>query len=178
MHAIKVLREDHARIETLLNGLADQAATPTKPAERLERELVVHILAEDNVFLPYVQEAVEDGNPMTEELFGADPGVLVVATGLVAQSYETNVWIQDLLRGLPPVPTRREIEDLREAVELHIELGEDLFQKAQVVLEEEDFERIGDLIEHCKWQVRGLAQARLASSSSFEPSPARVTLLE
>ncbi|HYQ83760.1 MAG TPA: hypothetical protein VEP28_07120 [Rubrobacter sp.] len=112
MHAIKVLREDHARIETLLNELADQAATPTKPAERLERELVVHILAEDNVFLPYVQEAVEDGNPMTEELFGADPGVLVVATELVAQSYETNAWIQDLLRGLPPVPTRREIEDL------------------------------------------------------------------
>jgi thioredoxin-like negative regulator of GroEL len=82
------------------------------------------------------------------------------------------------LRRQPPEPAQQDIEDLRKAVDRHVELEENLFPRAQEVLEEEDFERIGDLIEHCKWQVRGLAQARLASSASFRPSPQEVTLLE
>jgi hypothetical protein len=60
--------------------------------------------------------------------------------------------------------------ELRRAVTLQTESEEELFPKAAKVLEEEDFERIGDLVEHCKWQVRGLAQAKLASSSSFRPT--------
>jgi hypothetical protein len=82
------------------------------------------------------------------------------------------------LRRRQQEPANQDIEDLRKAVARHIELEESLFPRAQEVLEEEDFERIGDLIEHCKWQVRGLAQARLASSSSFRPSPVEVMLLE
>ncbi len=170
MHAIEVLREDHARIEKLLNELtAAGGATRIELAEHLERDLIVHLAAEDNVFLPQVREAVEDSKRTTEEFFEVDPDVLTEASRLVAQSYENNAWVRDLLQRLEPVPGQQEIEDLRNAVGLHVELEEDLFQKAQGVLEGEDFERIGDLIEHCKWQVRGLAQARLASSSSFKP---------
>jgi hypothetical protein len=95
-------------------------------------------------------------------------------TYLVAESYEQNGRIRDLLRR----PLQEEIDGVERAVKLHIELEEELFPKARQVLEDEDFERIGDLIEHCKWQVRGLAQARLASSSSFLPAPMAATPLE
>lgn len=177
MHAIKVLREDHARIETLLEELAggDQVA---ETSERVKKELVVHILAEDNVFLPQVEDAIEDSRQATGEFFGGDPEVLAEASGLLASSLENNAWVQELLRRLPSEPAQKDIEDLQKAVEMHVELEEGLFPRAQEVLEEEDFERIGDLIEHCKWQVSGLAQAKLASSSSFRPSPVEVTLLE
>jgi hypothetical protein len=98
----------------------------------------------------------------------------ILWTYLVAESYEQNGRIRDLLRR----PLQEEIDGVERAVKLHIELEEELFPKARQVLEDEDFERIGDLIEHCKWQVRGLAQARLASSSSFLPAPMAATPLE
>jgi hemerythrin superfamily protein len=177
MHAIEVLKEDHARIETLFDELAGGGPV-TELSERLSRELVVHTVAEDNIFLVHVGEAIEDSRRTTGEFFDGDPEVLAEASGQVAHCFENNAQIQELLRRWPPEPTNQDIEELRKAVARHIELEESLFPRAQEVLEEEDFERIGDLIEHCKWQVRGLAQARLASSSSFRPSPVEVTLLE
>jgi hemerythrin superfamily protein len=177
MHAIEVLKEDHARIETLFDELAG-GGPAAELSERLSKELVVHTLAEDNIFLVHVGEAIEDSRRTTGEFFDGDPEVLAEASGQVALCFENNAQIQELLRRWPPEPANQDIEDLRKAVARHIELEESLFPRAQEVLEEEDFERIGDLIEHCKWQVRGLAQARLASSSSFRPSPVEVTLLE
>ena len=177
MHAIRVLEEDHARIETLLGELAGAGeAARAELSARLTRELVVHTIAEDNIFLPHVEEAIEDSKRTSEEFFDGDPAVLAEASRLVTESYEHNGRLQSLLRGLEP--PEEEIGRLREAVRLHVELEEELFPKAWEVLEEEDFERIGDLIVHCKWQVRGMAQARLASSSSFRPSPVEVKLLE
>jgi hypothetical protein len=175
LHAIKVLEEDHARIEALLYELveADEAAR-TGLSERFAKELVVHTLAEDNVFLPQVEDAIEDSKRMTGEFFEGD--VLTEASGLVAETYEHNRRIRDLLQR-PPVASEGEVDGLCEAMQRHIELEEELFPKAREVLEEEDFERLGDLIEHCKWQVRGLEQASLASSSSFRPRPVE-TLLE
>lgn len=171
MHAIKVLREDHARIEGLLEELAGQE-TNSSHFERLERELVVHMLAEDYVFLPHVEDAIEDSKKTTAEFFDHDADVLEEATGLISASYENHREIRGLLE-----MTKRSYEDnddeLGRAVTLHIEIGEKLFPQARKVLEEEDFERIGDLIEHCKWQVRGMAQASLASSSGFRPAPER-----
>ena len=55
-------------------------------------------------------------------------------------------------------------------MERQVEVEESIYPQAEKVLEGEDFERIGDLIEHCKWQVRGLAQAKLASSSGYRPA--------
>jgi hemerythrin superfamily protein len=177
VHAIKVLREDHARIKKLFDELAGGGPV-AELSKRLRKELVVHTLAEDNVFLVHVEEAIEDSRRTTGEFFDGDPEVLAEASEQVAHCFENNAWIQELLRRQPPEPAHQEIENLRKAVGRHIELEESLFPRAQEVLEDEDFERIGDLIEHCKWQVRGLAQARLASSSSFRPSPVEVTLLE
>jgi hypothetical protein len=174
LHAIKVLEEDHARLEALLYELVDaDEAARTRLSERFARELVVHAIAEDNVFLPQVEDAIEDSKRMTEEFF--DGVILTEASGLVAEAYEQNRRIRELLQR--PVVSEGEMDALRKAMQRHIELQEELFPKAREVLEEEDFERIGDLIEHCKWQVRGLAQARLASSSSFRPRPVE-TLLE
>lgn len=179
MHAIRVIREDHARIEALLEALegADRA-TRAKRSERLTKELVVHTIAEDNIFLPHVEEAVEDSNKATEEFFDEDADVLAEASELIAESYGQNGRIRDLLQRLQPVPSGEEIDGLRKAIERHTGLEEELFPKARKVLEDEDLERIGDLMEHCKWQVRGLAQARLASSSSYRPSSVEATLSE
>src|SRR3712207_7478898 len=55
---------------------------------------------------------------------------------------------------------------LRALVERQIEVEEFLYPEAEKVLEEEDFERIGDLIEHCKWQVRGLDRKSTRLNSS------------
>ncbi|HEX6711695.1 MAG TPA: hemerythrin domain-containing protein [Rubrobacter sp.] len=178
VHAIRVLEEDHARIEALLNELTCAGeASRAKLSERIARELVVHTTAEDYVFFPHVEEAVEDSNLATEQFFDGDPELLTEASRLLARSYEHNGRIRELLQRPRPATSEEEIDGLRRAVRLHIELEAELFPKAREVLEEEDFERVGDLIEHCKWQVRGLAQSRLASSASFRPSPVE-TLLE
>lgn len=176
MHAIEVLEEDHARLEGLLYELveADETAR-TKLSERFTKELVVHTIAEDNIFLPQVDDAIEDSKRMTGEFFDGD--VLTEASGLVAEAYEHNRRIRDLLRRQRPVAPEGEMNGLRKAMQRHIALEAALFPKAREVLEEEDFERLGDLIEHCKWQVRGLEQASLAFSSSFRPRPVE-TLME
>lgn len=167
MHAIRVLEEDHARIEALFERLADADDARDRDwlFERLEKELTVHTLAEDNIFLPHVEEAVEDTRKATQQFFDED--ALAEASWLLAAAYDNNGEIRNLLEQLQVDRT----EELNKAVRLHVELEESLFSRAEKVLEAEDFERIGDLIEHCKWQVRGLVQARLASSASFRPSP-------
>lgn len=179
MHAIKVLREDHARIEILLKKLAEAGEDDTRARDslfgRLEKELVVHTLAEENIFLPHVEDAIEDSKKATTEFFNESADVLREATELIAQSYKNHQEIKALLQDTKGAEMGdRDVKDrsdeLQRAVVLQFEKEEDLFPKAEKVLEEEDFERIGDLIEHCKWQVRGLAQAKLASSSNFQPS--------
>jgi hemerythrin superfamily protein len=61
VHAIKVLREDHARIEALFEELSevgeDDRRTRDRLFERVEKELIVHTLAEENIFLPQVEDA-------------------------------------------------------------------------------------------------------------------------
>lgn len=178
MHAIKVLREDHARIEALLEEVAEAGeATRAGPFERLEKELTIHTIAEDNVFLPQVEEAVEDSKRTTAEFFDDAADVLGEAARLVAASYENHRGMLALLEDVAGSRTDEGIGELRRVVSLGIEAEEELFPKAERVLEGEDFERIGDLLEHCKGQVRGLAQARLASSSSFRPAPGREAAL-
>jgi hypothetical protein len=174
VHAIQVLEEDHVRLERLLYELGEAGeATRTRLSERFAKELMVHTMAEDNIFLPQVEDAIEDSKRMTGEFFEGD--VLTEASGLVAETYEHNRRIRDLLQG-PSVASEGELDGLRKAMQRHIELEDELFPKAREVLEEEDFERIGDLIEHCKWQVRGLEQASLASSASFRPRPVETFL--
>lgn len=165
MHAIKVLREDHARIRALLDRLSGDGHDP-RLMELLERDLGVHILAEDNIFLPQVKDALEDSRKATEEFFANGSGAPSKADEAVEAAYENHRDVTDLLaRGR----ARDGVQELARLVERQIELEESLYPEAEKVLEEEDFERIGDLVEHCKWQVRGLAQAGLASSSSFKP---------
>ena len=69
MHAIRVLEEDHDRIENLLERLAETNGSQDRArlSERLENELLVHTLAEDNIFLPHVEEAIEDSEKTTAE---------------------------------------------------------------------------------------------------------------
>lgn len=177
MHVVKVLKEDHARIEILLRELAETKENGDGDrqtlVERLERELIVHTLAEENIFLPHVEDAIEDSKKATAEFFDENAHALDRAAELISQSYQNNQQIKALLEDMGEI----EMEDwegkrdeLRRVVALQIKREEELFPKAEKILEEEDFERIGDLVEHCKWQVRGLAQAKLASSSSFRPA--------
>lgn len=177
MHAIKVLKEDHGRIGILLKEMTetgDDKGVKDRLFGRVEKELVVHALAEDNIFLPSVEDAIEDSKQATTEFFNESVAVLNETTELIAQSYQSHQEIKALLEDMKGLEVgNRDWEgkrsELQKAVAAQIQREEELFIKAQQVLEEEDFERIGDLIEHCKWQVRGLAQAKLASSSSFQP---------
>lgn len=179
MHAIQVLKEDHARIETLLDELTEAKEDDKRAKDRLlgrlEKELIAHTLAEDNIFLPYVNDAIEDSKKATVEFFNESADVLKEASALIAESYRNHQEIIALLEDIKRFGVNDEgwgnrSSKLQRTVALQIEKEEELFPKAEKVLEEEDFERIGDLIEHCKWQVRGLAQARLAASSSFQPA--------
>jgi hypothetical protein len=163
VHAITVLREDHERIQSLLGGFSGNGNDP-RPFEKLKKELTVHVLAEDNIFLPQVEDAIEDSRKTTEEFL--DAGVLAGAREIVGAAYENHDEIRALLaRGRAPDA----VDELARLVGRQVELEESLYPEAEKVLEDEDFERIGDLIEHCKWQVGGLAQASLASSSNFRP---------
>lgn len=163
MHAVEVLREDHDRISALLDRLAGEGVTDPRLFDLLEKELTVHVLAEDNIFLPQVEEAIEDSRRTTREFFAGE--ALAGTARSIAEAYENHQEIRTLLAEKP----RGGIGDLKALVERQVEIEESIYPEAEKVLEGEDFERIGDLIEHCKWQVRGLAQAKLASSSSFRP---------
>ena len=174
MHAIEVLREDHDRISSLLERLSGNGGDP-RLLDLLEKEITVHTLAEDNVFLPQVGEAVEDSRRTTEEFFEGESEALAGAMEIIVDAYENHRGIQALLA---EGKASYRIGDLKRLVDRQIELEESLYPKAEKVLESEDFERIGDLIEHCKWQVRGLAQAKLASSSSFRPPDEAAVLVE
>ena len=172
MHAIEVLREDHKRIETLLDEFEGAGSgAGQRLLERLKRELTVHTLAEDNIFLPQVADAVEDSRDSGDG--SLDEEASDKAVELISASHENHRELRDLVETIHGqevgVARLREIGSL---VSLQIETEEQLFPLAEAVLEVEDFERIGDLIEHCKWQIRGLAQSRLASSSSFRPAEA------
>lgn len=174
MHAIRVLREDHERVSTLLGALS--AAEPgtvqdkTRAFGRLEGQLSAHILAAKNVFLPHTEEAIADSRSATSEFFTESASVFADAEEQMIACYEsyeeTLALLQEMVDLRPG--TRRWSEatgKLHTAVALQIENAEALFPRTEDVLEEEDFERIGSLMEHCKGQVRGLVQARLASSS-------------
>lgn len=165
MHAIKVLREDHDRILALLDRLVGGDDDP-RLFDLLRKEITVHTLAEDNVFLPQVEEAVKDSRRTTEEFFDDEADALAKAEEAIAGAYGNH---EETLSLLARSGSGDGIGDLKALMERQVDLEESLYPKAEKVLEEEDFERIGDLIEHCKWQVRGLAQAKLASSSSFRP---------
>lgn len=168
LHAIRVLEEDHERINALLEELSEAEAGEARRRlfERLAEDLSVHLTAEDNIFLPQTADAIEDSERATRSFFDESAGVLREASGLIAASRENHAGITALLQEMDGGGRRdEEIEKLREAMARQIEIERRLFPKTEAVLEEEDFERIGDLIEHCKVQVRGLAQARLASSS-------------
>lgn len=177
MHAIKVLGEDHQRISTLLGKLSTVSDASIQERarllERLQNDLLVHVLAEDNVFLPQVADAVEDSRQATSAFFENGADRLMEAVELIAASYENHREVASFLEEVKASEPdshgwKQKLEGLQTAMKSHIEREERLFSEAEVVLEEEDFERIGDLIEHCKGQVRGFDQAKLASSSSSE----------
>ena len=174
MHAIKVLREDHDRISSLLDKLSGNGGD-RRLFGFLEKELTVHVLVEDNVFLPQVEEAIEDSRKTTEEFFANEADALAGATEAIVEAYQNHREIRSLLAKTRP---KDEFGELKRLVQRHIEIEEFIYPEAEKVLEGEDFERIGDLIEHCKWQVRGLAQAKLASSSSFRPAREDAVLVE
>jgi len=174
VHAIEVLKEDHERIAALLDGLEGDGADAPRLFDLLEKEITVHTLAEDNVFLPQVEEAVEDAR-RTGEFSNGQVDALAGAEEAIAGARENHREILSLLAGRGP---RGGIGDLKALMQRQVDLEKSLYAKAETVLEDEDFERIGDLIEHCKWQVRGLAQAKLASSSSYRPAREEGVLAE
>ncbi|CAA9441379.1 MAG: hypothetical protein AVDCRST_MAG03-4005 [uncultured Rubrobacteraceae bacterium] len=172
MHAVRVLKEDHDRIAALVERLAGE--NDPRLFDLLERELTVHVLAEDNVFLPQVEEAIEDSRRTTQEFFAGETDTLAGAAESIAEARENHREILSLLAE----KRRVGIGDLKALVERQVEIEESLYPRAEKVLEGEDFERIGDLIEHCKWQVRGLTQAKLASSSSLRPAREAAVLVD
>jgi hypothetical protein len=174
VHATKVLKEDHDRIAALLHRLEGDDREAPRLLDLLEKEITVHTLAEDNVFLPQVEEAVEDAR-RTGEVSDGQVDALEGAEEAIADAYENHREILSLLADRGP---RDGIGDLKALMERQTGVEEWLHAKAETVLEDEDLERIGDLIEHCKWQVRGLAQAKLASSSSFRPTREEAVLVE
>ncbi len=175
MHAITVLQEDHERILALFEELdavgPEASGEKVRLLEQFGNHLLVHVIAEDNIFLPQVEDAVEESKQTTSEFFEQSASVLVEVSELTAASYQSHRQLTALLEEmerLEPDSGRWEekYRELRDVVVQQIEDEERLFPKAKLVLEDEDFERIGDLIEHCKGQVRGFAQAKLASSAS------------
>jgi hypothetical protein len=136
VHAIRVLEEDHDRIENLLERLAETNGSQDRArlSERLENELLVHTLAEDNIFLPHVEEAIEDSEKTTAEFFGANTDALLEAAALVAAAYEDQQKVRELLEDLdrPEViddGCKDILDELREAVSCQIELERELFPR-------------------------------------------------
>jgi hemerythrin superfamily protein len=145
MNAFQLLKEDHQKV----SGLFQQLEPTTERAEKtrtelfakLNEELDIHARIEESVFYPAIKQAAE-----TREI--------------VLEGFEEHHVVKMLLRELQAVPVDTEqwtakLKVLQENVEHHVEEEEsEMFQKARLVLSEDEINQLGAQMEEMKQQLK------------------------
>lgn len=141
MDAVKLLMEDHRRVEDLIarfESLHERAAK-VKIVQELSQELNLHAQEEETIFYPAFRSAAKD-------------------EGMVQHALEEHQEVKDLLNSLTDELSDQEltskIMELKQLLQDHVqEEEEEMFPKAREALGDSELERLGDRIDQSKPQL-------------------------
>ena len=164
MDAFSLLKADHRKVAELFQQL--ESATGKQKLtvfDQIKTELELHTHIEEKIFYPAVEEPKE-----THEL--------------TLEAYEEHDVVKNLLQQLSKARSANDeweaqAKVLQENVEHHVEEEEnELFEKAQSALSEEELEELGDRMEAEKARKQGSkASKKSGGSKSASKSAARST---
>lgn len=145
MNVFEVLKQDHQKAREIFGKIAETSNGATKTREdlfnKLKTELLAHAHAEEKHFYPMLKnkEAVGD---------------------LVKEGIHEHHDVERKLKSLEGKPTNNDewlksVEQLKEAVEHHVkEEEQEIFPKAQRILEARQVDDLGDRIKQAEAQEK------------------------
>ena len=150
MNAFQLLKEDHQKVAGIFAQIEETTEravkTRTELFAKLKQELDVHARIEESIFYPAIKQAAE-----TREV--------------VLEGFEEHHVIKMLLKELEALPVDTEqwtakLKVLQENVEHHVEEEEgEMFQKARLVLSEEQINQLGARLEEMKLQLKSQSKS-------------------
>lgn len=164
MDAFKLLQTDHRNVAALFDEL-EQAAGKAKLSvfNQIKTELELHTHIEETIFYPALEKPQETHD-------------------LTLEAYEEHAVVKKLLSELSRARNANDeweaqAKVLRENVEHHVEEEEnELFEKAESVLSEEDIEDLGTRMQEAKARKqRGQATKKSSKKSGAKKSAAKKT---
>jgi hypothetical protein len=170
MDPFELLKADHRKVEQLFTEL--ESATGKKKLDvfaQIRMELELHAQIEEKIFYPALEEPEETHD-------------------LALEAYEEHAVVKDLLKQLGKAKTaddqwEAQAKVLQENVEHHVQEEEnELFEKAESALEEEELEQLGERMAAEKERKQGSAgedskkgSKKSGGSKSASKSAARST---
>ena len=151
MDALKLLKDDHATVKSLLQQLESTTERGVKTRDelftRIKAELTVHETIEEEIFYPALRD-----HPKAKEI--------------VLEGYEEHNVVDRLLSDLEQLPYDDETwgpkaKVMKENLEHHIEEEEgEMFQKARDVFDRQELEELGTRMEERKREARQTVGSR------------------
>jgi iron-sulfur cluster repair protein YtfE (RIC family) len=169
MDAITLLKKDHAAVKELFKQVEDlgerATATRKKLCEKIDYELRMHSMVEEQIFYPAFKERAEDTEERNE----------------VLEAYEEHSIVETVLDELKDLAPTDEtyapkMQVLMELVKHHIKEEEGtLFPMARDVFEREDLTDLGERIQEAKaggleGTESGRATAKRSSHGEVQPA--------
>ncbi len=145
-NAIELLKEDHRKVEKLLEQGDDTTEnavkTRTEVLEKIKAEMQAHETIEEEIFYPALQQHEK-------------------AKEVVLEGYEEHHVVNQILGELNDVSVEDErwaakFSVMKENIEHHIEEEEDdMFKKAEQIFSKAELDELGDRMEAKKQQLQG-----------------------
>ena len=159
MDPFELLKADHRDVEKLFQELESaRGAAKLRVFEQIRTDLELHTQIEEKIFYPALEKPEETHD-------------------LALEAYEEHAVVKTLLKELGRARTANaeweaQTKVLQENVEHHVEEEEnELFPKAQEVLEEEELEALGERMQTEKARkLRGASKSSKSSKSSKKAS--------
>jgi iron-sulfur cluster repair protein YtfE (RIC family) len=150
MNAFQLLKEDHQKVDGIFKQLEPTTENAIKTRQqlfaKLKQELDIHTQIEEQIFYPAIKQATET-REITLEGFEEHHVVKMLLDELEGMDVGTEQWAAKL-------------KVLQENVEHHVEEEEEeMFQKARLVLTEEQIEDLGAQMKEMKTTLQQQAKA-------------------
>lgn len=146
MNAIKLLKQDHREMKKLLEKLDSTTDRGVKTREelftRIKKEMIAHEAIEEEIFYPALKKHAE-AKEIVLEGFEEHHVVDLLMGELEQVAYDDETW-------------GAKASVMKENVEHHIEEEEDdMFEKAEKLLDDDELESLGEQMEKRKKEALG-----------------------
>jgi hemerythrin superfamily protein len=153
MHAIDLLKADHAKVEDLFRQYEKAGGRQREIAEQIFTELEIHATLEEELFYPALRGRVE---PVTAEV--AEPADEEEEEDLVSEAMEEHREVKTLIKTLRALDPRdaqfqSKFAELRESVEEHVGMEEDELMPDAVAALGGELEQLGRQLGERKQQL-------------------------